>query len=103
MSHTTYIVSDNTDVAVNWTASAGKHGIPRDETLYAIAHAHAWYDDFDEPRPGYDSAPRLYIGPSRFGTLEVLVNITPPADILIFHVMPLRESTREQVGWEEER
>ena len=34
--------------------------------------------------------PTLFIGPSRFGTLEVLAVIRPPADVHIFHVMPLR-------------
>ncbi len=100
--HTTRVVCDNTGVAVSWTTSADKHGIPR-EALYAIGHAYAWYDDFGDPRPGHDMTPRLYIGPSRFGTLEVLVNITPPADILIFHVMPLRKSTRRNVRYEEDR
>lgn len=90
-------------MAVNWTASASKHGIHRDEALYAIANAHAWYDDFGDPRPPHDRAPRLYIGPSRYGTLEVLVEITPPADVLVFHVMPLRQSTSHAVGYEEER
>ncbi|WP_448060789.1 hypothetical protein [Cellulomonas hominis] len=100
---TTWVVCDDTGVAVSWTASADKHGIPRDEALYAIGHAHAWYEDFGDPRPPHDVSPRLYIGPSRLGTLEVLVNITPPADILIFHVMPLRESTRRDVRFEEDR
>lgn len=90
-------------MAVTWAASAAKHGIPRDEALYAIAHAHGWYDDFGDPRPPHDAAPRLYIGPSRFGTLEVLVEITPPADVRVFHVLPLRQSTAAAVGFQEER
>jgi hypothetical protein len=43
------------------------------------------------------TAPTLFVGPSRFGTLEVLADVTPPADVWIFHVMRLRESTRKRV------
>lgn len=100
---TTRVVCDDTGGAVTWAASADRHGIPHDEALYAIGHAHAWYDDFGDPRPGHDSAPRLYIGPSRYGTLEVLVTITPPMDVRVFHVMALRGSTRQMVGYREER
>ncbi|MEV7973998.1 hypothetical protein [Cellulomonas sp. NPDC089187] len=90
-------------MAVTWAESAEKRGIPRDEVLYAIAHAHAMYEDFGEPRPPHQRSPRLYIGPSRYGTLEILVEITPPAEVLIFHVMPLRVSTSQAVGYQEER
>lgn len=85
-------------MAMTWADSAGEHDIPQDEALYA----HALYDDFEGPRPGHDTSPRLYIGPSRFGTLEVMVNITPPGDVRVFHVMRLRETTRTTVGYEEE-
>jgi hypothetical protein len=51
---------------------------------------------FGEPRAGM-TAPTLFVGPSRFGTLEVLADVTPPADVWIFHAMRLRESTRKRV------
>lgn len=86
---------------MSWSESADKHGISRDEALYAMSHAHAVYPDFQTPRGGFDRAPTLFIGPSRDGTLEVIVIITPPADVYIFHVMVLRESTRDAVGYEE--
>ncbi|KQT96734.1 MULTISPECIES: hypothetical protein [Sanguibacter] len=88
-------------MAMTWADSAGEHDIPQDEALYAMLYAHALYDDFEDPRPGHDTSPRLYIGPSRFGTLEVMVNITPPGDVRVFHVMRLRETTRTTVGYEE--
>ncbi|MEU4387602.1 hypothetical protein [Promicromonospora sp. NPDC023805] len=89
-------------MAVTWAPSADKHGIPHDEALYAMLHAEAVYEDFEPPREGFQSSPTLYIGPSRYGTLEVMVTVTPPSGINVFHVMRLRESTRLSVGFDEE-
>lgn len=49
-------------------------------------------EKFDEPRIEDRRRPDLFIGPSRNGQvmLEVMAIITPPADILIFHVMEAR-------------
>ena len=88
-------------MAVTWSESADKHGVPRNEALYAMSHAHAVYPDFQAPRAGFNRSPTLYIGPSRYGTLEVITIVTPPADVHIFHVMALRESTRNVVGYQE--
>jgi hypothetical protein len=64
-----------------------------------MSHAHAIYPDFQAPRGGLNRSPTLFIGPSRQGTLEVIAIVTPPADVHIFHVMPLRESTRNSVSY----
>lgn len=85
-------------MSITWADSAAKHRIPRDEALYAIAHAELFIESFGQPRRG-DLAPSLFIGPSRYGTLEVLVVITPPRDIWVFHVMPLRASTARAAGY----
>ena len=66
-----------------------------------MSHAHAIYPDFQAPRAGFTRSPTLFIGPSRYGTLEVIAIVTPPADVYIFHVMALRESTRTAAGYEE--
>lgn len=87
-------------MGVEWADSAGKHGIPREEALYAMARPHHVVKAFGQPRIG-TVAPTLFIGPSRFGTLEVLAVITPPGGIWIFHVMRLRESTRTAAGYKE--
>lgn len=94
-------VCDTIRVGVTWADSADKHEIPRDEALYAMGHAHRVVQAFGEPRVG-DVLPTLFIGPSRYGTLEVLAVIRPPADVRIFHVMRLRESTRLAAGYEED-
>lgn len=90
---------DNIQVGIEWTASADKHGIPHEEAQWAILHAEHVEPTFGEPRIPGQGAPTLYIGPSRFGTLEVLVIATPPRTILVFHVMPLRAATAEAVGY----
>jgi len=89
---------------VQWRSpgqSADKHNVPRDEALYAMSHAHAIFPNFQAARGGFNRSPTLFIGPSRYGTLEVIAIVTPPADVHIFHVMALRESTRKSVDYEE--
>src|ERR1035437_5937973 len=78
-----------------------KHNVPRDEALSAMSHAHAIFPNFQATRGGFNRSPTLFIGPSRYGTLEVIAIVTPPADVHIFHVMALRESTRKSVDYEE--
>jgi hypothetical protein len=81
-------------VAVRWASSADKHGISHEQTLYAIGNAVRAVEEFDEPRvPGV--SPTLYIGPAGPGgqLIEVLVVLTPPRDLFVFHVMPLRQLT----------
>lgn len=87
-------------MGVTWADSAGKHAIPREEALYAMANAHLVVRAFGQPRVG-PVPPTLFIGSSRFGTLEVLAVVTPPDGIWIFHVMRLRESTRTAAGYKE--
>jgi hypothetical protein len=60
-----------------------------------MSHAHAIFPTFQATRGGFNRSPTLFIGPSRYGTLEVIAIVTPPADVHIFHVMALRESTRK--------
>jgi hypothetical protein len=66
-----------------------------------MSHAHAIFPTFQATPGGLNRAPTPFIGPSRYGTLEVIAIVTPPADVHIFHVMPLRESTRKSVDYEE--
>jgi hypothetical protein len=49
-----------------------------------MLHAEAVYEDFEPPREGFQSSPTLYIGPSRYGTLEVMVTVTPPSGVTSF-------------------
>lgn len=78
-------------MAIRWATSADKHGIDRDDVINAILHHVYRLEEFEEPRIG-DRRPDLFIGPARDRTqlLEVVAQITPPADIFIFHVMIAR-------------
>lgn len=69
--------------------------------MWAMAHADMAVRSFGPLRAG-EIAPTLFIGPSRFGTLEVLAEVTPPDRVWIFHVMRLRESTGLAAGFQQE-
>ncbi len=79
-------------MAVQWTDSAAKHGIDQGDALFAMQNFVYRIQKFDEPRIEGGQRPDLFIGPSRNrqSMLEVMAIITPPADILIFHVMEAR-------------
>src|SRR5450756_984957 len=50
--------------------SADKLNVPREEALYAMSHAHAIFPNFQATRGGFNRSPTLFIGPSRYGTLD---------------------------------
>ena len=85
-------MSYTTGVAIRWAESAAKHGIGHDEALFAITNAHYVEQEFDEPRVPGQVRPTLFIRPSRLSgpLLEVMVEITPPRDLVVFHVMVAR-------------
>lgn len=80
-------------MGIRWTASASKHGADREDALNAILHQIYHVEQFDEPRVDPGTRPDLFIGPARDGLriLEVMAVITPPNDLLIFHVMEARQ------------
>ena len=93
-----------TGVGVRWASSADKHGITHEQTLYAIGNAVHLVVAFDEPRVPGTAAPNLFIGPAGAGglTIEVLVVVTPPRELFVFHSMPLRQLTAERAGYQPE-
>ncbi|MBY6352028.1 hypothetical protein [Rhodococcoides corynebacterioides] len=81
-------------MAVEWTNSADKHEIDREDAMHAIENAYHYEKEFDEPRVPGKSRPWLFIGPPRqLGgpLLEVMVEVIPPDDLVIFHVMEARQ------------
>lgn len=85
-------MSYTTDLAIGWAESASEHGIGHDEALHAITNAHYVEQEFDEPHiPGH-VRPTLFIGPSRpvSPLLEVMVEMAPPRELVVFHVMVAR-------------
>ena len=80
-------------MGVEWTRSAGKHGIPRADALYAITHAEASAEV--EGQPGEVTV--VYVGHPHGQTdryLEVIAAHRPPRDLVIFHVMELTDLYR---------
>ncbi len=81
-------------MAIRWTDSADKHGIPHEDALHAVANAVYEEYAFDEPRVPGHARPDLYIGPARGGAplLEVMLEVLNPRDLVIFHVMIARDN-----------
>ena len=81
-------------VAIRWTPSADKHGIAREDVLHAIGNSYYTEVEFDEPRIEGHVRPTLIIGPPRHlggPLLEIMVEILPPRDLVIFHAMVARQ------------
>ena len=79
-------------MAIRWADSADKHEIAHEDAMNAIENYVYWIRAFDEPRVPSHVRPDLFIGPTRDRRmlLEVMVEITPPANIYVFHVMEAR-------------
>lgn len=80
-------------MAIEWTASAAKHDIPRDDALYAMTHAEATAEL--DGHPGETTT--VYVGHPHGQTdryLEVIAAHRPPHTIIIFHVMELTDLYR---------
>lgn len=88
---------------MRFASSAAKHGVEREDILFAMTRALLTVAEFDEPRAPGLARPTLYIGLSRAGRLiEVLVAVTPPNDLFIFHAMLLRPEIATRAGFFEE-
>lgn len=79
-------------MGIRWAASAGKHGVEQADAVNAIANYVYRVLAFDEPRVPGGRRPDLFIGPTRDRStlLEIMAEVTPPADIFVFHVMEAR-------------
>jgi hypothetical protein len=84
-----------------WADSADRHGVDHADALHAMKNAKTYVQRFDRSRvQGRDEWADLWIEPSRDGsvTLEVFAHLDVKArDVLIFHVMPVRQKTRDRV------
>lgn len=79
-------------MAILYTDSASKHGIPNEDALYAMLNAEA-----SEIVPGYPGeTTRVFVGPPHPQTeryIEVLATQRGD-DVVVFHVMPLSDLYR---------
>lgn len=80
-------------MGVQFTSSADKHGIPREDSLYAIMHAEASAE--------VDGAPgevtMVYVGHPHGQTdryIEVIAAHRQPRTVIVFHAMPLSDLFR---------
>ena len=79
---------------MEWTESSARHGISREDALYAIAHAEV-RQELDGGRAGEQTV--VYVGRAHAQTdqrLEVVVAIRPPRTMVIFHVMEVSDLYR---------
>lgn len=81
-------------MAIRWAESADRHGVPHEQALHAVANAVYVEEAFDAPRMPGRIRPTLFIGPATATPgallLEVMVEVSPPRDLFVFHVMPAR-------------
>lgn len=81
-------------MAITWTDSADKHGVPREDALHAMLNPYLYIEEFDDPRVPGASRPDLWIGPPRQvggPLIEVMGERVPPRGVVVFHVMIARD------------
>lgn len=86
-------------VAIEWADSADRHGIPREDALYAMSNAVA--SQQVEGLPGEVTV--VYVGHPHGQTerwIEVIAAHRPPRTITIFHVMDLGSLYRHLIEGE---
>ncbi|GAA1359946.1 hypothetical protein GCM10009596_16050 [Arthrobacter rhombi] len=81
------------NMAVEWTTSADRHGIPRRDALYAIANHEALEEI--EGRSGERTI--VYVGHPHGQTdryIEVIAAHSEPRTVVVFHAMELTDLYR---------
>jgi len=79
-------------MAIEFTESAGRHGLTLADALHAMSNNRYHEAQFDDPRLG-GVKPDLWIGPSlqpAVPLIEVMAEVIPPSTVRIFHVMRAR-------------
>lgn len=83
---------------VQWTASAGKHGVAREDVIHAIVRYTYYVPGFDDSRIPGGLRPHLWIGPGRDGeSVEVMAERTGRS-LVIFHAMKPARSKITEIG-----
>lgn len=86
-------------MAIDFTESAGKRGYTVEDALYAIQNAYVALPRYEASRVPGGATVSFWLGPSRDAlnpVLEVMAEVRPPADVRIFHLMPIRQHHREE-------
>lgn len=80
-------------MAIRWADSAAKHGISREDALYAMTHAEKVAELDGQP----GEKVMVYLGHPHGQTdryLEVIAAHRKPRDVFVFHVMELTDVFR---------
>lgn len=81
-------------MGVEFTSSADKHGIPREDSLHAMLFAEVSAELEGDP----GEVTTVYVGHPHKQTeryIEVIAALRPPRTIVIFHSMPLGDLYRD--------
>lgn len=88
------------DMAIEFTDSAARHGLTRDDAIHAMETPEVFTPHFDHSRTGGPDV-AAWIGPARGGlTIEVFATLIRPDTVVIFHCMELRSSTLAKLNGE---
>lgn len=88
-------------MAVRFTSSADKHGIPHEDAIHAMLHA----DGMQEVAGRSGNTTMVYVGlphPQALRHIEVIAWMEPPATVVIFHVMEVSDLYRHLIESEED-
>jgi hypothetical protein len=81
---------------IDWKPSAEKHGISREDAIYAMTHPVGQ----QQVKGHAGEVTTVYVGHPHGQTdryIEVIAALRPPRDLIIFHVMDLSDLYRHLV------
>lgn len=95
----------NTCMGIEWPKSADKHDIPHADALYAMQNAIYTSTKVKINEGDSRNQRRVFVGPQHAQTdrlIEVLIELKPSGDFVVYHVMPLgsyyRQQMEEEIG-----
>jgi hypothetical protein len=101
----TGVLWHNTYMGIEWPESADKHDIPHADALYAMQNATYTSTKVKINDGDTRNQRRVFIGPQHAQTdrlIEVLIELKPGGNFVVYHVMPLGAYYRRQMEEENE-
>lgn len=90
---------------IEYTDSAGKHGISEEDALYAMQNSTYTSTNVKSAPNAAPNPRRVFVGPQHSGTerlIEVLIEVKSPGVFTIYHAMPLGSYYRKQMEEEQQ-
>ncbi|GED40644.1 hypothetical protein F6W69_18915 [Microbacterium oxydans] len=90
---------------IEFTDSAGKHGIPDEDALYVMQNSIYTSTNVKAAPNAAPNPRRVFVGPQHAGTerlVEVLIEVKSPGVFTIYHAMPLGSYYRKQMEEEQQ-